>query len=272
MLVAAGCLEDDQEPPEPARVLGDVLGLAARGARAAPSMTLPEPPLSARQDGSAALTVHANDRAGLERLCRYGLRPPLALERLAFTEDGRVRYRMKRTFSDGTRELVLVPTELLRRLAALVPPRRSHLVRYHGAFVPRARGRRALTGARHRIPPKEFAPPEPTLGPAAPAPIPVPADAINPAADEFAARPRRLPWAELLRRVHQIDVLRCTRCTGRLRILAFLTDPCVILAILSHLGLPTTLPRPKPARSPPQQDLDFGDSPNEIFVDPLPSD
>jgi hypothetical protein len=205
-------------------------------------MTLPEPPLSARQDGfslHAALTVHANDRAGLERLCRYGLRPPLALERLAFAEDGRVRYRMKRTFSDGTRELVLVPTELLRRLAALVPPRRSHLVRYHGAFAPRARGRRALTGARHRIRPKElaqeFAPPEPTLGPAAPAPIPVPADAINPAADELAARPRRLPWAELLRRVHQIDVLRCTRCTGRLRILAFLTDPCVILAILSHL-------------------------------------
>ena len=77
----------------------------------------------------------------------------------------------------------------------------------------------------------------------------------------MAARPRRLPWAELLRRVHKIDVLRCTRCTGRLRILAFLTDPCVILAILPHLGLPTTLPRPKPARSPPQQDLDFGDSP-----------
>jgi Putative transposase len=59
---------------------------------------------------------------GLERLCRYGLRPPLALERLAFTEGGRVRYRMKRTFSDGTRELVLLPTELLRRLAALVQP------------------------------------------------------------------------------------------------------------------------------------------------------
>jgi hypothetical protein len=47
-----------------------------------------------------------------------------------------------------------------------------------------------------------------------------------------------------------------------------------MLAILSHLGLPTptTLPRPTPARSPPQQDLDFGESPNEIFVDPAPSD
>jgi hypothetical protein len=142
MLVAAGCLEDDHEPPEPARVLGDVLGLPVRGARAAPSMALPEPPLSARHDGfslHAGITVHANDRLGLERLCRYGLRPPLALERLAFTQDGRVRYRMKRTFSDGTRELVLLPTELLRRLAALVPPPKTHLVRYHGAFAPRAR-------------------------------------------------------------------------------------------------------------------------------------
>jgi hypothetical protein len=62
------------------------------------------------------------------------------------------------------------------------------------------------------------------------------------------------------------------RCTGRLRILAFLTDPCVILAVRSHLGPPTALPRPKPARSPPQQDLDFSHSPNELFVDPPPSD
>ena len=138
-------------------------------------------------------------------------------------------------------------------LAALVPPPKTHLVRYHGAFAPRARGRRALTGARHRIRPEELAqqlaPPAPTLGPAAPAPVPIPADGINPAADELAARPRRLPWAELFRRVHKIDVLRCTRCTGRLRILAFLTRPFVILAILSHLGLPTTLPRYPPVCS-----------------------
>ncbi|HYH96596.1 hypothetical protein [Hyalangium sp.] len=33
--------------------------------------------------------LHANDRQGLKRLCRYGARGALALERLSRTEDGR---------------------------------------------------------------------------------------------------------------------------------------------------------------------------------------
>ncbi len=35
--------------------------------------------------------LHANDRKGLERLCRYGARGALALERLKRAEDGRFR-------------------------------------------------------------------------------------------------------------------------------------------------------------------------------------
>ena len=37
--------------------------------------------------------VHARDRSGLERLCRYGSRGPLALERLSLREDGSYEYR-----------------------------------------------------------------------------------------------------------------------------------------------------------------------------------
>ena len=55
---------------------------------------------------------------------------------------------MKRTFSDGTRELLLAPLELLRGLAALAPPPRVHLTRYLGAFARNARARAALTGGR----------------------------------------------------------------------------------------------------------------------------
>ena len=38
--------------------------------------------------------------------------------------------------ADGTEVLILPACELLRRLAALVPPPRAHLVRYHGVFGP----------------------------------------------------------------------------------------------------------------------------------------
>ncbi|MFQ5472505.1 MAG: transposase [Dehalococcoidia bacterium] len=44
-----------------------------------------------------------------ERLCRYAARPPLALERLSLTEDGRVLYKLKRRWSDGSTHLVFDP-------------------------------------------------------------------------------------------------------------------------------------------------------------------
>ena len=44
----------------------------------------------------ANVAIKAHDRAGLEKLCRYGLRSPIALSRLSITEDGLVRYRLKR--------------------------------------------------------------------------------------------------------------------------------------------------------------------------------
>ena len=40
--------------------------------------------------------VSANDRAGVERLCRYVLRPPFAQERLRLRGDGRVALELKR--------------------------------------------------------------------------------------------------------------------------------------------------------------------------------
>jgi hypothetical protein len=57
----------------------------------------PLPSLCARKDGfslHAGVAVHANDRLGLERLCRYGLRPPLAQGRLAESSDGTLLYML----------------------------------------------------------------------------------------------------------------------------------------------------------------------------------
>jgi hypothetical protein len=57
-------------------------------------------------------------------------------------------------------------------------------------------------------------------------------------------------WAELLRRIFQIDVLACA-CGGRLQFIATIEDPPVVQRILRHLGLPTATPGLAPARSPP---------------------
>jgi len=60
----------------------------------------------------------------------------------------------------------------------------------------------------------------------------------------------RHPWAELLKRVFAVDVLRCG-CGGRRKILAAITQTEVIVAILAALGLPTEAPVVHPARGPP---------------------
>ena len=48
-----------------------------------------------------------------------------------------------------------------------------------------------------------------------------------------------------------VDVLVCPHCSGRRKLLAFLTDPIVIARILDHLGLSAHCPAAVPARSPP---------------------
>jgi hypothetical protein len=65
----------------------------------------------------ADVSVPARDRRRLERLCRYILRPPLALARLEALRDGRLTYRLKTRWRDGTTHVLMERHELLERLA-----------------------------------------------------------------------------------------------------------------------------------------------------------
>ncbi|MEX2609305.1 MAG: hypothetical protein WEA24_05105, partial [Gemmatimonadota bacterium] len=49
-------------------------------------------------------------------------------------------------------------------------------------------------------------------------------------------------WARLIARIYEISPLGCPNCGAEMRILAFPTDPPVIVAILRHLDLPTRPP------------------------------
>jgi hypothetical protein len=81
---------------------------------------------------------------------------------------------------------------IVEKLAALIPPPRLNLVRYHGILAPNARDRRQVVPS----------PPTPT---AAPAPDVSPAPLL---------RPHRLPWAALLARVFALDVTLCPACAS----------------------------------------------------------
>ena len=48
------------------------------------------------------------------------------------------------------------------------------------------------------------------------------------------------------------DLLVCPRAAGTMQVLATITDPAVVVAILTHLGAPTAPPAVAAARAPPQ--------------------
>src|SRR2546425_12470768 len=73
-------------------------------------------------DLHAAVVVPANDRARLERTCRYALRPPVAHDRIHLTNTGQVLLELRHRWSDGTTHVLFDPIEFLERLAALTPP------------------------------------------------------------------------------------------------------------------------------------------------------
>jgi len=186
-------------------------------------------------DLHANVWVSGNDRAGLERLCRYILRPPFAQERLRRRSDGRIALELKQAWHDGTRELVFEPLELLERLAAMTPRPETNLLISHGLLAARARWR-ARVVAYGRVTSESTAVAPPQAG--------------GSEGTEGKSGSRAWSWAALMHRAFALDVLACPHCGGRLRLIATLHDPAVIRKLLAHLGMAPSGPSPGPA--PPE--------------------
>jgi hypothetical protein len=168
--------------------------------------------------------VHKNNRTELERLCRYVLRPPVAEERIELRGEN-VVYKFKSQWRDGTSAIVLSGPEFIEKLVAIVPQPRIHLTRFHGILGPHAEHRGLV------VP-----------GTSAPEQQPGAAnDVAKVATPKKRAGRHRLRWAELLRRVFNVDLEKCP-CGGKLKFIAAIIDRDAIKRILDHLGLPSAAP------------------------------
>ena len=178
----------------------------------------------------AKTEVPPDERESLEKLCRYISRPAIAEMRLSEDRNGNIVYRFKKEWSDGTEAVTFTPLEFIEKLVALIPEPRRHLTRFHGVLAPNS-------GLRTFV---------------------VPAQPLQIAQADENARPRdprRLTWAELLKRVFKIDLTTCPDCGGGLRFIATIMERAVVVKILTHLDLPTISPRFNQARAPPQQEF-----------------
>ena len=104
----------------------------------------------------AGVAAEAHESQKLERLCRYIARPAISEKRLSLSPQGRVRYQLKTPWRNGTTHVEFEPIEFMAKLAALVPPPRAHLTRFHGVFAPNANLRAQLTpSGRGKRPPTD---------------------------------------------------------------------------------------------------------------------
>ena len=127
------------------------------------------------------------------------------------------------------------------RQRLMIPEKGLQLARYYGYYSNKARGQRRL---------QDMA-----------ALTPMPASCPEaPPNDDFPRFCRRA-WARLIRKVYLVDPLTCPKCGGRLRILSFIDNPCVIEKILRHLKIWDPPERPPPPRRSTtlEPDADFLD-------------
>lgn len=169
-------------------------------------------------DLHAGARIPADDRRRLERLCRYILSPPVSAERISRTPDGRIAYRLKRRWRDGTEVVYFSGLDFLSKLMALTPRPRAHLLRYHGCLAPRSSLRRRV----------------------------VPSSSVRRQRSDGSQlrlfeRPRSHRWiarTELLAHVFGKDAARCHVCgSGRLEVVAVVRRWEAIANVLTSLGL-----------------------------------
>ena len=205
-------------------------------------------------DIHATRRVSKDDRGGLERLCQYILRPPISHDRLEELEDGRIRVRFTRPWSNGATHQILTPLDLISRLVPLVPPPRAHQIRYHGFLAPRSSIRHLVIP--ERLPNQKKVIQLSLFTDGDRKPTATVNDNPDDRPEPRTPKLQRISWARLLKRAGDYDMETCPDCGGVMRVVqcVFAAEPIrAILEARAEQGSPRTRPR---ARAPPQ--LVFG--------------
>ena len=159
-------------------------------------------------------------------------RPPRFVER----EFREFLVQLKTAWREGPSPLRFEPIALLEKLAAITPRPTINVVLDHGGLAPPARWRSPVVRSGRSAP-------DPNV------------HAVDASPRGAAGTPCAWPWAALMRRVFDLDVLACPRCGGRLRVIATVQDPRAVQAILAHLA---RAPAPAPPGPAPPTSVAIG--------------
>lgn len=201
----------------------------------------------------AGTRVSGFDKKGRERLLRYILRPSIATNRLAFSKDGQVIYRLKEPRQNGTKCFVFEPLDFIAKLVPLVPAPRVNLIRYHGCFAPHA-------AIREKVVPEHWPGfnKQEQYGLGFEQENSVSQDKNGHyrcgVKAEDRAPPKRLNWSQLAQRSFKVDILRCAQCGfSPIRVVEIVVAPTreQLDIALGKQSISSAAPQPIQPRAPP---------------------
>ena len=137
------------------------------------------------------------------------------------------------------------------RIAALVPPPRTHRHRYFGVLAPNSPLRAVVTAMAASAQAMLAQPVQTGAHQGAPGVVPQP---TQPEPGPPKRAPSHYLWAVLIARIYEVLPLLCPICGGQMRVIAFITHSADIRQILEHIGVDSEPPHITPARGPPLWD------------------
>jgi len=180
--------------------------------------------------------VMAKTRKDAESVGKYMIRPILSLQRLSFDEtEGQLLYQYDKGKLKTERMDYL---EFIARVTSHIPDKGQVMIRYYGLYSNAHRGKMRKAGV---------SPSHPLI---------------------IEEEDRHVPskgWAEMIRRVYEVDPLICPSCGGQMRIIAFIEDHNAIDRIIRHLKLTFASERPPPPHIAHQELLMAADERGEYF-------
>jgi len=180
--------------------------------------------------------VRAETRQEAERVGKYMIRPLLSLERLSLDErEGKVCYQ----YGEGAEEVERMDyLEFIARVTSHIPDKGQVTVRYYGLYANAHRGkvRKGQPDTHPFIIVEKESPRVPRRG-----------------------------WAEMIKKVYEVDPLLCPQCQSRMHIIAFITDYAVVDRIIAHLKLTFVAERPPPPHLVSQEFLMDSEASTDYF-------
>ncbi|HIP82492.1 MAG TPA: transposase [Desulfocapsa sulfexigens] len=178
-----------------------------------------------------SVSIARDDDVGITNLAQYIIRSPFSIKKISYNDStGMVVYRSKMTHGKNKKNFSISSAEeFIAAITQHIPEKNFQLVRYFGWYSNRMRGERA----KQELADKE----DKSTG-----------NEIE-IIDVSKYKPRKIPpptWRECIKKVWEVDPLKCKHCQGEMKIISFINEPNVIRKILEHLDLWNTPEQPRP--------------------------